>query len=140
MRVLLDTCVISEIAKPVPSARAIARVDAFKPLNIFLGAITIGEMARGVSLLPTGKKKDGVASAPLVIEEDYGARILASDAETAPIWGELDAAGRKDGRTPPTTDGSIAATAIRHGLHVVTRNVKGFVNTGAMVIDPWEEA
>ena len=93
-----------------------------------------------VALLPHGKKKDGYASALLELEQDYETRILPIDTDAARIWGELGAVIRKAGRTLPATDGLIAATAIRHGLHVVTRNVKDFAETGAMLLNPWEDA
>jgi toxin FitB len=140
VRVLLDTCVISEIVRPQGAQRVKERVAAFRPLDVFVSAITIGEMARGVALLPSGKKKDGYAFALLQLEQDYDTRILPIDTDAARIWGELDAAGKKSGRNPSVTDGLIAATAIRHGLHVVTRNVKDFEGSGALIINPWEHA
>ena len=140
MRVLLDTCVISEIVRTQGAERVKKRVAAFRPLDVFVSAITIGEMARGVALLPSGKRKDGYTSALLQLEQDYDTRILPIDTDAARIWGELDAAGKKSGRNVSVTDGLIAATAIRHGLHVVTRNVKDFKGSGALIINPWEDA
>jgi len=75
-----------------------------------------------------------------VLEQDYAERILPVDAETARVWGELTAAARARGKTVSVSDGLIAATALRHGLHVMTRNVSDFIDTGAMLINPWENA
>lgn len=140
MRVLLDTCVISELVRPQGEQHVKSRVVAYRPLDVFISALTIGELARGVVLLDAGKKKDRYASALLRIEQDYDTRILPVDTDAARIWGEIDATSRKSGRTLSVIDGLIAATAIRHGLHVVTRNVKDFVETGVLLVNPWEDA
>ena len=76
----------------------------------------------------------------LTLEQDYAERILPVDTETARVWGELTAAAQRRGKTVSVSDGIIAATAIRHGIHVITRNVSDFRETGAMLINPWEDA
>jgi toxin FitB len=67
-------------------------------------------------------------------------RILPIDHETAVIWGELSARCEKQGRPIPAVDGLLAATALRHGLHWMTRNVGDFEQTGVMLLNPWEDA
>jgi predicted nucleic acid-binding protein len=66
--------------------------------------------------------------------------IRVLDVETARIGGELTARAQKSGVIIPSTDGLIAATALRHGLHVLTRNTKHFAASGALVLNPWEDA
>jgi len=73
------------------------------------------------------------------LERDYASRILPLDREAAHIWGELTAAAQKRGKIVASNDGLIAATAHRHGLHVITRNISDFEPTGAMLINPWEK-
>jgi len=70
--------------------------------------------------------------------KDYGERALPLDVETARIWGELTARAQKKGVIIPPADGLLAATALQHGLHVMTRNTKHFESSGALVIDPWQ--
>lgn len=53
------------------------------------------------------------------------------------VWGELVAAAQKTGHTIGAVDGLIAATARRHGLYVMTRNVADFEPTGALLVNPW---
>lgn len=65
--------------------------------------------------------------------------MLSIDLETARLWGELTARASADGVQIPVSDGLIAATALRRGLHVLTRNTRHFAATGALVIDPWTE-
>lgn len=140
MRVLLDTCVVSELARPAGEQRVRDRVTAIRNEDLFLSVITIGEIAKGIALLDRGRKKQTFVRFLLGLEQDYGDRILAIDVECARIWGERAAEAKKRGKTIPACDGLIAATAIRHGLHLMTRNVTDFEETGALLFDPWEEA
>lgn len=138
MKVLLDTCVISETTRPGGSQRVRDHVSALQGQNVFLSVITIGEIANDIAHLKPGRKKDALASFLLDLEQDFGIRILDIDTETARIWGETAAGARKRGKVIPATDGLIAATALRHGLHVMTRNVSDFEETGVLLINPWE--
>jgi len=140
VRVLLDTCVISELQREKGDARVRARVDAIRSRDLFLSVISVGELTKGVALLARGMKKEALREWLLALEQDYAERILPVDAETARIWGELTATARGRGKTVSACDGIIAATAIRHGVHVMTRNVSDFAETGAMLINPWERA
>lgn len=138
MRVLLDTCVICELQKPKPSARVCERVAGIAIHDLFLSVITLGELTKGVLLLEEGSKRKHLEKWLLRLESDFSDRILPIDANVARMWGTLEADARKRGRPIPTADGLIAATALRHGLHVMTRNVSDFKETRALVINPWE--
>lgn len=63
---------------------------------------------------------------------------LPLDARPAHRWGEIDAARQRSGRPLSVPDGQIAATALEHGLHLMTRHTRDFEETGALTIDPWE--
>ena len=139
MRILLDTCVISEIRRPEarPSVRdALARLPED---DTYLSAITLGELASGVARLVEGRRRRELAAWLDGLETTYAERILPVDAEVARLWGELDANARRIGRPVGVQDGLIAATARRHGLHVMTRNVDDFSPTGTLVVNPWED-
>ncbi len=140
MRALLDTCVISEIVRRGGAQRVKDRVAALSPADVFLSVVTIGEMTRGVALLPVGKKRKALALALLQLEQLYEEQILSIDTDTARIWGELDVARQRAGLSRSVADGLIAATAKRHGLHVVTRNVRDFEGCGVLAMNPWEDA
>src|SRR5712691_400506 len=75
------------------------------------------------------QKKRALQTWLQTLERYYADRLLSIDLETSHIWGELTAAARKAGRTIPASDGLIAATARRHGLHVMTRNTADFEPT-----------
>ena len=137
MRVLLDTCVLSELRHPKGNASVRNAVDAFDSENLFVSVLSIGEIAKGVALLNESKKKRDLQNWLQTMERFYGDRLLPIDLETCRIWGELTAAAQKSGRVVPASDGLIAATAIRHGLHVMTRNTADFEPAGVMLINPW---
>lgn len=137
VRVLLDTCVLSELQRPHGNPRVRAQVGELDSDSLFLSAITLGELARGIALLDEGRRKQALASWLLGLEQRFGEQILSVDREVARIWGELAARAQLAGNQVPATDGLIAATALAHGLHVMTRNTRHFAASGALIIDPW---
>ena len=138
MRVLLDTCVISELNRSGADARVRAAVAALQPEETFLSVITIGEVVKGVLRLPNGPKRTGLEAWVQSLDRQFAQRILHVDRDTAQLWAEICATGETRGWVPPPADGLIAATAIQHGLRIYTRNVKDFAQTGAMLVNPWK--
>ena len=138
MRVLLDTCVLSELrnAKVHPGVRQ--AVEACNEEDLFVSVISIGEIHKGISLLRESSKRRALETWVKTLERDYGDRLLSIDLETSHLWGELTATARKAGRVVHATDGLIAATALRHGLHVMTRNTADFEATGVLLLNPWK--
>jgi predicted nucleic acid-binding protein len=139
LRVLIDTCVVSELQRKAGHTSVRSRVDSIRTQDLFISVVTLGELARGVTRLRVGKKKSLLRVWLMTLEQEYGDRILSVDADIARIWGELTATAQERGKTIGAADGLIAATGIRHGLHVMTRNVSDFGETGAMLINPWED-
>jgi len=137
VKVLLDTCVLSELRRPQANPAVRAAVDGLDDRHIFLSVITLGEVAKGIALLPAGERKQQLDSWLAGIEQRYADQILPVDSEIAHIWGDIMARAQGIGIQVPATDGLIAATAMRHGLEVMTRNTRHFVATGALIIDPW---
>ena len=137
MKLLLDTCVLSELQKPAGSPAVQSFVDLSPSKSLFLSVITIGEITKGFALLPDGEKKRALRAWLIGLSSQFEERILPLDQETAEIWGELSASGQHRGHSIPVADGLIAATALRHGLHVATRNTSHFVSAGAMIVNPW---
>lgn len=137
MRVLLDTCVLSELYKSSPNQGVKTEVNNINDEDLYLSVITIGEIKKGISLLPDSRRQRDLTAWFYKIEVDYKDRILAIDSETGIIWGEITANLQKKGLIIGTADGLIAATALRHGLHLMTRNLKDFQETGILLINPW---
>jgi len=138
MRVLLDTCVLSKLRRPGEHREVRRAVEQIADEDLFISVISMGEIIKGIELLNEGKRKKSLQDWVQALQRYYAKRILPVDVETVHIWGELTAKAQKQGKGIPALDGLIAATALRHGLHVMTRNVADFVPTGAMLINPWD--
>ena len=137
MRVLLDTCVVSELRRPKANPLVRRAVESVDSEDLFLSVISVGEIAKGVALLREAKKRDELRGWMHSLEHDYADRILGVDLETSHLWGELSAEAQKSGKIVPASDGLIAATARVHGLHVMTRNTEHFRVAGVLLINPW---
>lgn len=139
MKFLVDTCILSELAKPKCNEKV---RKAFLPIEsnmLFISSVTIGEIVKGIFLLPHTKKRKSLADWLLSIESSFERQVLPFDKDTAVIWGELSASLKLKGINISSTDRQIAATALQHGLHIMTRNVKDFEHTGALIINPFED-
>ena len=140
MKILLDTCTLAELRRPDGNPSVKAAVAEVPDADLYLSVLTVGEIVKGVALLAAGQKKRNLATWLVGLESQFGDRILAVDIETARIWGEMTARARKIGVAIPGTDGLLAATALRHGLHIMTRNTRHFEASGALIIDPWQDS
>lgn len=135
---LLDTCVVVELQRPHGNADVRARVEEIERDQVMVSVITIGELAKGLAKLAAGRHQREVAEWLLGFEQRFATRVLPVDIDVARRWGELTARAQASGIQVPVTDGFIAATALQHGLHVMTRNSRHFTFSGVTVIDPWE--
>jgi predicted nucleic acid-binding protein len=140
MRVLLDMCVLTALRAPRGNPAVKAAVARVPDDELYLSALIVGEVARGIALLADGRKKRALSSWLTALESQFADRILPVDHATAHLWGDISARVQQAGLTLPVIDGLLAATAVRHGLHVMTRNKPHFAATGALVVDPWNES
>jgi len=137
LRVLLDTCVLSELRRPKGHPGVRQALDGLDDADLFVSVISIGEVLKGTALLRESRKKRALEAWLQTLEGNFADRLLSVDLETCRIWGELTAAAQKAGRTVHAADELIAATALRHGLRVMTRNTADFEPTGALLLNPW---
>ena len=140
MRVLLDTCAPSELRRPEGDRGVRQVVESLRSDELFLSVLSVGEITKGIVVLRESRKKRAFQTWLQALERYYSDRILPVDLETSHIWGELTAAAQKVGKMIATSDGVMAATALRHGLHVMTRNTEHFEPTGALLLNPWMDA
>jgi toxin FitB len=134
---LIDTNVISELIKVTPAPKVAAWVDATDEQLFHLSVLTLGEIRRGIVLLPQSKRRtrlEAWLSGDLFMR--FEGRILDIDQEIADRWGHLSDAR---GATVPVIDGLLAATAIHHNLTLVTRNTKDMARTGVALFNPWSD-
>jgi len=139
VRTLVDTCVLSEVQRPKGDPRVRARLAALAEDDIYLSVLSMGEIRKGIDKLRPSARKRSLNAWHAQLTMTAAERILAIDLEAALIWGEIAAKAEKRGRPIPSIDGLIAATALRHGLRVMTRNVSDFEPTGVLLINPWED-
>ena len=135
---LVDTDVISELRRGDKANHGIAAFfsdAANRDVPLYLSAVTIGELRRGVELIRHRGDARQARSLERWLEElvaDCGENILPFDADAAQIWGRL--------RVPHPEnplDKQIAATALLYDLVLVTRNVRHFASTGVRLLDPF---
>jgi len=132
---LLDTDVLSALAKKRRDPRVARWLAARRDDELFLSVVTVGEIERGIAL-QRDRDPDFAARLAAWLERllaVYGERVLPFDAAAARRWGELSARIGHGG-----ADLQIAATALTRGLTVATRNGAHFAPTGARVVDPFE--
>ncbi len=139
MRYLLDTCVISELVKPTPNARLVAWCNRQKEESFFLSCITVGEIQKGISRLPTSEKRRVLQHwLDVDLLERFGQRIIDIDMSVARKWGEVQATAEKAGLKMPVIDSLIASIGLVHEMTIVTRNVQDMQASGVQLFNPWE--
>ena len=137
--IILDTNVISETQRKQPDPNVMAWLDAQEPSNLYLTAITVGELMFGVSSMERGPRQKRLTDAvSAIVEIDFRGRILPYDATAAGNYGTRVGAARRQGITIGQADGQIAAIAAANDVApVATRDRRPFEALGLEVIDPW---
>ena len=141
-RYLVDTNVISAAAPTAAVKRPepIERMDRHSSA-LFLSAVTVAEIAEGIAKARregATRKASGLSAWLRALLHLYGDRVLPFDAPTGEIAGALSDLARGRGHDPGFADVAIAATARRHDLTILSRNVRDFAPMDAAVIDPFE--
>lgn len=137
MSFLLDTDILSALRRRERHRPVAEWLEAQRTADLHLSVVTIGEVERGIA---RQRDRDPAFARELAGWLDkvltwYGDRVLAVDIGTARRWGQLtEALGH------PSADLLIAATALEHGLAVVTRNTRHFEPTGVPVINPFAQS
>jgi predicted nucleic acid-binding protein len=133
---LIDTMVISELRKRTPDPNVVLWLSSAPEKSLFLSVVTISEIQRGIALQ---RVKDALFAERLqfwldAMMRNYGDRVLPVTAEIARRWGELTALAGHDG-----ADVVIAATALDHGLTVVTGNERHFTPFSVPILNPYNK-
>ncbi len=133
---LIDTVTLSELRRRQRNAAVVAWFEKRRTSELFVSVISIGEIERGITQQRT---TDATFAGSLSAWLDrmlalYGERVLPFDLQAARRWGALSAALGNE-----SADLMIAATALEHGLTVVTRNVSDFEPTGVRVLNPFDQ-
>jgi len=131
LKYLLDTNVLSETRKK----KADAGVQAAEASTLYISVLTLGELRKGIA---KKKREDAEAAKRLAdwvdgLEYSFADRILGIDAAMARLWGDWSSE-----RPRPVVDTLLAATAVAHGLTLVTRNIRDVQGIPVKLLDPWK--
>ncbi len=134
---VLDTNVISELrqGKPKQSAQVRAWAAGQPARQLFLSAISILELEKGVMALERRTPPQGAALRVWLtgLRATFAGRILPFTDNTATLCAAMHVPNPRSDR-----DAMIAATALEHGMTVVTRNVADFAGTGVLLVNPFD--
>ncbi|MDQ0471614.1 type II toxin-antitoxin system VapC family toxin [Labrys wisconsinensis] len=135
MKYLLDTNVFRELGKTVPHEHVGAWLDTIDDAELAISALTVREVAKGVTKLAFSKPgvADQIATRTSAIFDALEGRILSVDRQVARVWGEALAQSEKH-----VDDTGFAATALVHGLILVTRNTKDLAWRGVQILNPYK--
>ena len=135
---LLDTNIPSELMRPRPEPRVQDWVAAQDIGTLFVSVVSIGELETGFATMPDVARRARLeASLERYLALLFVGRVLPVTQPIAVRWGRLDGMRQMAGRPLSAPDGMIAATALEHGLTLVTRNVKDFASLGVDLLNPW---
>ncbi|GKX56911.1 twitching motility protein PilT [Leminorella grimontii] len=136
---ILDTNVVSELRK-ARSGKADPNVahwaESVNAADLYISAVTVQELDIGVLLVERRDPRQGALLRAWLsghVLPTFAQRILPVDTAVAQRSAKLHVPNPQ-----PLRDGLIAATALVHGMTVVTRNVADFVASGVGILDPWE--
>ena len=136
-RYLLDTNIISNVVKPAPSEPLLAWMGDQADEDLFVSALTVAEVRRGILEAPEGRRRRALEawfSGPEGPSALFAGRVLAFDERAALAWARLMAEGTARGRPRSALDMIVAAVAEANACVVVTDNERDFA--GTEIINP----
>lgn len=135
---VLDTNVLSEALKPLPSVAVLDWLASQEPSSVFTTTITQAEILYGIETLPAGKRRMRLLAAlKKMFAGEFEGRILPFDEDAARAYAGIVAARDAAGRPISQFDAMIAAIARSHRAAVATRNTADFEHCGIDVVNPW---
>jgi toxin FitB len=135
---LLDTNFVSELKRPNPSHRILAFLAATDLDQMYISTVALAELRFGVLTVSDPARRAELDSwLTNKVRPMFAGRVLEITENIMLRWRFIVEDGRKIGRTFSQPDLIIAATALEHGLTLVTRNVKDFAGLGVTIFNPW---
>lgn len=138
MNFLLDTNVVSEWMKPRPNLGVMEWLETADEDRLFLSVATLGELRYGIERLAKGQRRAQLEEwLETELVDRFEGRVLIINDTVAATWGKVLAKADATGKPMGTMDGFIAATALMHGMSIVTRNEIDFAEAGVATFNPW---
>lgn len=136
--IVLDTNVVSELARPRPAPEVVDWVDAQNAADLVITAVTAAEIRTGVALLSTGRRRRQIAERmEALITETFAGYVLAFDVDSAEHYAIVVATRTHAGRPVSGLDAQIAAICVQHSATLATRNIDDFAGLGLSLVNPW---
>jgi len=135
---LLDTNVLSELRRPKPEPKVLAFVEAQPLERMYLSVVTLAEIRFGIERVADANRRAELNEwLTLKVRPMFEQRVIQVTEEVMFKWRLLVEEGRKLGHTYSQPDLIIAATALHHGLTVVSRDAGGYAKTRVPLFNPW---
>ncbi len=135
---LLDTNILSELRRPKPEPRVLAFIAGQQLDLLFVSAVTFAEIRFGIELVTDAARRVALNSwLTHTVRPMFAQRVLPVSEDIMFRWRILVEEGRKVGHTFSQPDLIIAATALHHGLTIVSRDVGDFQRVGVAIVNPW---
>ena len=135
MKYLLDTCVISEIIRPLPDKNVVSWIRGKDESSLYLSVLTFGEIEKGIEKSPDIKRRKRLK---LWVEEDlkkrFEGRIIPINLEVSVRWGQIQGIAELSGKPMPSIDGLIAVSGLVNNCIVVTRNISDMEQSSAELL------
>jgi toxin FitB len=135
---LLDTNVLSELRRPRPNRKVVAFV-ASQPLDLlYVSTVTLAEIRFGIERVTDVARRARLHEwLTHEVRPLFGQRVVEVSEDVLLTWRVLVEEGRKAGHTFSQPDLFIAASALRHGMTVVSRDTSEYERAGVPVVNPW---
>jgi predicted nucleic acid-binding protein len=138
MRWLLDTNVISEPARKAPSSEVLSWVGDQRLDTLYTASLAFAEIRAGIGRIVDPNRKVELESwLRHKVRPFFGPRVLEADEATWTFTLSIHASAKTNRKTILIPDLVFGALAERHGMVLVTRNVRDFVGTGVSILNPW---
>jgi predicted nucleic acid-binding protein len=134
--ILLDTNVLSELARPRPDPDVVSRLRR-PAAALAVPTIAVAALAFGIEKLAHGRRRDDLLAALQRLVTEFADRLFDFNLKAAGAYGRVLAAARRAGRPMSAPDAAIAAIAAANGCALATRNADDFALTGLEIINPW---
>ena len=139
--IVLDTNVISELARQVPDFGVLSWLDSLEVSGVVTTAVTAAELRYGVARLPDGnRKRELTVVVRGILTEDFHGRVFPFDERASVRYADIVTGRERSGRPIGVADAQIAAICRDLDGTLATRNIADFEETGIELINPWKLA
>jgi len=136
MSYLVDASVLCEATRPKSDPKVIGWLERHDA-ELYVSVITFGAINKGIQLLPRSKKRSSLEKWFHELNSGFSGRLIPVDGDVMIAWAKLYAMNQKAGRSLPSFDSLLAATALHHDLAIATRNSSDFP-AEVKLVNPWK--